>query len=706
MLRRCRQEAGSAVKELLRRIGARVKATNMATRAAVLSGLLFGLGLVVVTVYALGVFEARYLQLVGDRQYELVRAHAARLDDKLSTAQAVLAGVARTTEPAHLADARALQHSLDTRVFLHVSFDRGIRVYDRAGRLVAQSPSGRAMPLPAAQEAWLDAHAGRASVPQVSPPFGLALEAPAASAVPASEPSPAAQPRPQPALLMSAPILDAQGQVLGTMVGGLSPLARHYAAGMPDYRVGQGGYLFLTTGDRVMLMHPDPARVLKVAAAPGRNMGYDQAIDQRLQGTAQTVNTVGLPVLVSYARLPFLDWVLGANFPLSEARQPFNEALDALRWPLVLVALLLTLAVGATVHRLMRPIRRLGHHLLEVGEGRAQAFEVPSAGDVGVLARAYNRMLAMLESSEAARRESEARIVQANEALERRVLERTETIERANAELSEMLERNAQMQAELLQSEKLAALGRLVAGLGHELGTPVGSALMVSSAMERMAGDFRARLADGAPPGALELARFAAHCHESSQLVARNLGQAERLVSSFKQSAQDQIAERRRGFDLRQTVEEVVATLEHLLKGRPLRLHLSLAPDIEMDSYPGALGQALANMFVNATVHAFGPEQPGDIWISTRWEGREHVRLEVRDNGRGIDAQRLGKVFDPFFTTRRSQGARGLGLYIAFNAVTGPLRGRIEVRSDLGAGTTFIITVPRLLGDARAVGAP
>jgi hypothetical protein len=163
MLRRCRQEAGSAVKELLRRIGARVKATNMATRAAVLSGLLFGLGLVVVTVYALGVFEARYLQLVGDRQYELVRAHAARLDDKLSTAQAVLAGVARTTEPAHLADARALQHSLDTRVFLHVSFDRGIRVYDRAGRLVAQSHP--AAPCPCRQRrkpGWTRTRAGPA----------------------------------------------------------------------------------------------------------------------------------------------------------------------------------------------------------------------------------------------------------------------------------------------------------------------------------------------------------------------------------------------------------------------------------------------------------------------------------------------------------------------------------------------------------------
>jgi signal transduction histidine kinase len=679
------------VNELLERVKAGIRAglvaSATATRAAVLTGLVFALGLGTITLYALHVFEGRYLQLVGDRQFEMVRAHASRLDDKLRTAQSVLAGVARTVDAAQLANAALLQQSTDARVFLHVSFDRGIRVYDATGALVVQSPAGRKLDLPAAQEAWLSGLAGRSDAHQVSAPFSLS-------------PTQA-----QPGLLMASPILDERGRVIGTMVGALDLLSRHYAAGMQDYRVGQGGYLFITTGDRLMLMHPRRDRVLRVAAAPGQNAGYDRAIAGRMEGTVDTVNSEGKHVLVSYTRLPFVDWILGANFPMSEARQPFVQALDAVRWPLVLVAMALTLAVGVTVHRLLRPIRQLSQRLLDVGEGRAQSFDVPGSGEVAVLARAYNRMLTMLDASEAARRETEARLVQANESLERRVLERTEAIERANAELSRMLERNARMQADLVQSEKQAALGRLVAGLGHELSTPMGNALMVATGMQRKAADFGDRATDGSLSQA-ELQRFAAYCRDSCELVERNLSRANRLVTSFKQAAVDQIAERRRRFDLRQTIEEVMATLEHLMKFRPLKLHLALAPGIEMDSYPGAIGQVLTNMFINAMVHAFGPDQAGDIWVSARPEGADAVRIELRDNGRGIDPAVVGKVFDPFFTTRLGQGGSGLGLYIVFNAVTGPLRGHVEVRSEPGMGTTFIVTVPRVAVDPPETAKP
>ena len=673
--------------ELLERVKAGLRSSATATRAAVLTGLVFALGLGTITLYALRVFEDRYLQLVGDRQFEMVRAHASRLDDKLRTAQTVLAGVARTVDAAQLAQPAALQKNTDARVFLHVSFDRGIRIYDATGALLVQSPAGHALALPPAQEAWLKGLAGRSDKHQVSAPFSL---------------SPT---QVQPGLLMASPILDERGRVVGTMVGALDLLSSHFMAGMRDYRVGQGGYLFMTTGDRVMVMHPRPERVLRTAAAPGQNAGYDRAIDQGMEGTVETVNSEGRHVLVSYARMPFVNWVLGANFPMSEARQPFLQALDAVRWPLLAVAMALTLAVGVTVHRLLRPIRQLSQRLLDVGEGRAQSFDLPGGGEVGVLARAYNRMLAMLNASEAARRESEARIVQANESLEQRVQERTEAIERANAELSHMLERNARMQADLVQSEKQAALGRLVAGLGHELSTPMGNALMVATAMQHKALDFGGRAADGSLSLA-ELERFAVYCRDACELVERNLSRANRLVTSFKQSAVDQIAERRRRFDLRQTIEEVMATLEHLMKFRPLRLHLALAPDIEMDSYPGAIGQVLTNMFINALVHGFGPEQAGDIWVSARHDGPDEVRIELRDNGRGIDPEVMGKVFDPFFTTRLGQGGSGLGLYIVFNAVTGPLRGHIEVHSEPGAGTTFIVTVPRVVGDGPPATTP
>jgi len=114
-----------------------------------------------------------------------------------------------------------------------------------------------------------------------------------------------------------------------------------------------------------------------------------------------------------------------------------------------------------------------------------------------------------------------------------------------------------------------------------------------------------------------------------------------------------------------------------------------------MDSFPGAIGQVVTNLFTNVLDHAFGPEDAGDIWIECQTSEENSVRIEVRDNGRGIEAENLRKIFDPFFTTRLGQGGSGLGLYIVHNAVTGPLGGRIEVTSELGKGASFVATLPR-----------
>jgi len=440
-------------------------------------------------------------------------------------------------------------------------------------------------------------------------------------------------------------------------------------------------------------MHPDPARLLKVAAKAGQNQGYDLAIDQGFEGTTETVNSTGLHALTSFARMRSTDWVLGANFPMNEAREPFRRALDALLWAIVATGLVLTLGVALMVRRLMQPIRTLSRHLLEVGQGRARPFVQPSSGEARVLSQAYNDMLGRLEASEAARSEGEQHVRQLNETLEQRVLDRTVALGKANTELSEMLAHNSRMQAELVRSEKLAALGRLMAGLAHELNTPLGNALMVSSGLREAIGRFGDKAASGTLRKS-DVEGFSAYCNEAGELVERNLRRASELMRGFKQAAADQTAERRRSFDLRQTIEEVVSTLEHLVKFRPVRLHLDLQPGLWMDSYPGAIGQVVTNLFTNALDHAFGPADEGDLWISCQAEGDGSVRLEVSDNGRGIAPEHLGKIFDPFFTTRLGQGGTGLGLYIVHNAVTGPLGGYIEVHGAPGQGTRFTVTLP------------
>jgi len=652
------------------------QSVTLATRAAVLVGSLFAMGLVIVGAYALQVFESRYLALVGAHQQAMLEAQANRLDDKFDITKSVLAGIGRTPEANLMNDHQALQRFVDTRVFLHLSFDRGVRVYDRNGRMVVQSPVNGTAPVPIDIEQELVSDALATGKTHTSRPFVV-------------DPSST-----QPLLAMSSAVVDDKGQVVGALLGSLHLLSKQYAADLQTHKFGEAGYLFMTTRDRVMVMHPDPLRILQTAAARGQNEGYDRAADSGFEGTIETINSTGQNVLASFVRIRSMDWILGAYFPMAEATLPFDRALDALLGVALAAGALLTFGVAAMVHRLMQPVRALSRHLIELGEGRARPFVEPSAGEMKALSGAYNKMLLQLESSEAARREGEQHVMQLNETLEQRVRDRTLALEKANAELNDMLQRNAHIQEELVRSEKLAALGRLMAGLAHELNTPLGNALTVSSAMRDASARFNQKVQNAVLKRS-ELERFNAYCLDVCALIERNLTRTSNLIRSVKQAAVDQTAERRRKFDLSETIGEVLATVKHLVRHRPLQLHLNLAPGLEMDSFPGAMGQVATNLFTNVLDHAFGPDDAGDIWIECQAAEEDSVRLVVRDNGRGIDAEDLGKIFDPFFTTRLGQGGSGLGLYIVHNAVTGPLGGRIEVRSEVGKGTSFVATLPR-----------
>ena len=652
------------------------QSVTLATRAAVLVGTLFALALAVVAAYALRVFESRYLELVGDHQLAMLRAQANRLDARFGLTEAVLTGIARTRDASLMRDHAALQQFLDTRVFLHLSFDRGVRVYDLSGRMIAQSPANRSDPLPPDIERELVSDGLAPGQVRISRPF---LAAPSNG---------------QPLLAMSTAIVDERGKVVGVLLGSLHLLSKQYAADLQTHRFGRGGYLFMNTKDRIMLMHPDASRVFTIATDKSLNEGDDRAATDGIDGTRQTTDEAGQNVLASFVKVQSTGWTLGAHFPMAEASLPFDAALDALLGVVVVAGTLLTFLVGAMVHRLMQPVRTLSRHLTDLGQGRARPFIEPSAGEMQALSGAYNTMLLQLESSEAARREGERHVLQLNETLEQRVRERTTALEKANAELSDMLQRNAHIQAELVRSEKLAALGRLMAGLAHELNTPLGNALTVSSAMREATARLSRKVHDAVLKRS-ELERFNAYCMEVCELIERNLTRTSSLIRSVKQAAVDQTAERRRAFDLRETLEEVVATVSHLVRHRPLRLHLNLPAGLQMDSFPGAIGQVATNLFTNVLDHAFGPDEPGDIWIECQALGEDSVRIEVRDNGRGIQPENLGRIFDPFFTTRLGQGGSGLGLYIVHNAVTGPLAGRIDVHSELGKGTLFAVTLPR-----------
>jgi len=286
-----------------------------------------------------------------------------------------------------------------------------------------------------------------------------------------------------------------------------------------------------------------------------------------------------------------------------------------------------------------------------------------------------------------------------NTELESRVARRTQDLAEANQALSTTVAELRSTQQELVRSEKLAALGSLVAGVAHELNTPIGNALMAVTTLQEQAAELQARLAGPSGSTPLHDERFDAFLRSAGRgtdISHRNLAKAAELVSSFKQVAVDQTTSHRRRFLLDEVVNEVLLTLSPMLKREPVTVHCEIAADLAMDSYPGALGQTLANLIRNALVHAFAPDQPGQIWIEAEPLGDAQLVLSVRDDGQGIEATLRERVFDPFVTSKMGRGGTGLGLHIAHNAVVNVLGGRIELDSAERPGTRFIVTLPRI----------
>lgn len=277
--------------------------------------------------------------------------------------------------------------------------------------------------------------------------------------------------------------------------------------------------------------------------------------------------------------------------------------------------------------------------------------------------------------------------------LEYRVQTRTAELESTNAELQHTLQTLQLAQNELVRAERLASLGSLVAGVAHELNTPIGNSVTVASTLQEKTREFNRDMESGALKKS-GLMSYIDTASTASDLLMRNLQQARELIASFKQVAVDQTSEKRRKFDLKEVIEEVISTLHPMLKKSPHQIRLELESNIELDSFPGPLGQVITNLVNNAVIHAFDTQAHGEISIEAYAAGDDTAEIQIQDNGSGIPQHHLPKIFDPFFTTRLGKGGSGLGLHIVYSIVTRVLGGKIQVKSRPSAGTLFTIQIP------------
>ncbi|HYC02796.1 MAG TPA: ATP-binding protein [Azospirillaceae bacterium] len=278
----------------------------------------------------------------------------------------------------------------------------------------------------------------------------------------------------------------------------------------------------------------------------------------------------------------------------------------------------------------------------------------------------------------------------------------------ANAEAFQALDRALtelrDAQALLVEREKMAALGQVVAGIAHEVNTPVGIALSAATGL----GDAIRRVEERLAAGALrrsDLEELLADGREAAAMVERNARRASQLISSFKEVAVDQTSDQRRQFDLAAYLDEVVTSLGPRIRRSLSRVEIAAEPPLAVDSYPGAIAQIVTNLVINALDHGFTPGQGGTIRISARARPQGMVELAVSDDGRGFAADALARLFEPFFTTRRAAGNTGLGLHVAFNLAGGRLGGTLRAESP-GGGARFVLSFPAVAPDRDPAAAP
>lgn len=265
-------------------------------------------------------------------------------------------------------------------------------------------------------------------------------------------------------------------------------------------------------------------------------------------------------------------------------------------------------------------------------------------------------------------------------------------LERANAELKVSLETIEQAQDRLVQSEKMAALGELVAGVAHEINTPVGVGVTAASFLDTKTKEIR-KIYDSGELKRGELENFLQVVEEVSNSILINMERAAELISSFKQVAVDQSSETRRKFKLKEYIDEILLSLKPRYKKTGHQIQINCDDDIELNSFPGVFSQILNNLIMNSLIHGFEDIQEGIIRIEIRRE-KDQVKFIYKDNGRGMTPEQKEKVFDPFFTTRRTKGGTGLGMSIVFNLVTQTLKGDITCESSIGKGVVFTIIFP------------
>jgi signal transduction histidine kinase len=362
-----------------------------------------------------------------------------------------------------------------------------------------------------------------------------------------------------------------------------------------------------------------------------------------------------------------------------KAQETFDRTLSAISRRVLSIAVMflgIILSAGVLIALSIRlPLQQIlaAMHAITSGNYDRRVQDTAARDEVGAMARAVD----VFRENAIAKRKTEDELRASKEKAE-----------------SALLELNTAQQ-NLIDAERLAALGGLVAGVAHEVNNPIGISLTVASSFARRAETFEQELRTE-PLRRSKLDEFVKTSRDAAGQLVANLHRAGELIQSFKQVAVDRSHAERRQFNLSEATDQIVASLKPVLKKAAITLSVDVPEGLFIDGYPGSYGQILTNLFLNAANHAFADGRSGAITIQARARGSDDVEIIFADNGAGMTPDVQRQAFDPFFTTRRNEGGTGLGLHIVYNLVTQQLGGRMMLESRLGQGTTFRIIMPKI----------
>ena len=419
------------------------------------------------------------------------------------------------------------------------------------------------------------------------------------------------------------------------------------------------------------------------------------SIDEIFRRVDKEALTVVIPLIIHSQGDDVRDFNIG-SLQIRSDNKLIEQQVDELAKVTLVSSIAAIFALQLIIYLLVRqtvakPLELFTHHVLTYATNMDQEadIEIPElANRLDEIGRLYNTFNQQREDLI----QRDRSLADYRGQLEQTVSERTTELRETNGTLLESLDQLKRAQAELIQNEKLVSLGTLVSGIAHEVNTPLGIAITASSHLSEELKQTRQSLIEQKLTKS-GFEGFLNQCEETEKLLTSNLMRAARLIQSFKKVAVDQSSEQEREFNLKQYLDEIVLSLRPKLKQTQLTVVNDVPDDIVLTTAPGAVAQIVTNLVMNSIIHGFkDTREDGKITFSARVTD-EHVEFSYEDNGAGMDEDTLKRIYDPFFTTRRSDGGSGLGMNIVYNLVTSKLNGYIETTSQLGHGLKVKMTI-------------